>query len=200
MRRALRYLAASATAFAAVLALGTPASAGTVTPGGSFTATMSPWVLTDLGSGAAISCTSLAYSGTLMSSAGSSIGWITTSTATGCTGPVGLSFSVSAQGLPWSVNETSYNATTGIALGTFAGVRIKLSGLCNATLAGPGGITSPGTVNWSHNNSTAQLLAVTGGTLRVYGVSGTCLGLLNNGDTVTVNSNAFTLSPPQTIS
>ncbi|CAG7630801.1 hypothetical protein [Actinacidiphila bryophytorum] len=200
-RRALRISAAVAAAFTAVVALAGSAFAGTVSPGGSFTATKSPWTVTDPTTGVTLSCGSLTLAGTLASSPSTLIGTINSASATGCSGPAGITFSLSFQGLPWRIDELAYNASTGVATGTITGVIARLSGLCNATLAGTGGPTSPGTLNWSHNNGAPQILNVTGsGPLRASSVSGTCLGLINNGDTMTVGTGAFTLNPPQTIS
>lgn len=198
---ALRILAPLAAAFAAVLALGTSAFAGTVSPGGPFTATVSPWTIRDPATGATITCGSLTLAGTLASSPGTTIGSVGSAAAGSCSGPGGISLGLTFLGLPWTVDETAYSGSTGVATGTITGVRVQLSGpLCSATTAGVGGPVTPGTLNWSHNNDTSpQLLAVSGGALRVYSVSG-CLGLLDNGDSATFASGTFTLSPPQMIS
>ncbi|WP_329179531.1 hypothetical protein [Streptomyces sp. NBC_01477] len=199
MRRALRYLAPLIAAFAAVLTLSTSAFAGTVTPGGPFTAATSPWVIGNPVTGVNITCGTLNLGGTLMSSSTPVIGHVSSATATMCSGPAGLTFTMSFLGLPWTVNETTYNATTGVATGTLTGFRVQLSGICKATIAGPGGAGVGGTLGWSHNNSVPQTLTVTSGSLVLYNVTG-CLGLLNNGNAVTVGTGAYTLSPPQSIS
>ncbi|WP_327291422.1 hypothetical protein [Streptomyces sp. NBC_01198] len=200
MRRALRILVPLAAAFAAVFTLGTSAFAGTVTPGGTFTATLAPWTVANPATGFNVTCASLALHGSLMSSSSPTIGHFTSAAATSCVGPGGIAVTETFLGLPWTINETAYNSSTGVALGTFTGLRVQLTGpLCGATVAGAGGGTSPATLTWSHSNSSPQLLTVTGGGLHVFNVTG-CFGLLHNGDSVTVGSNAFTLSPPQTIS
>jgi hypothetical protein len=200
-RRALRISAVVAAAFTAVVALATSAFAGTVSPGGAFTATRSPWIVTDPTTGVTLTCGSLTLAGTLASSPTTLIGTVNTATATGCSGPGGITFSLTFQGLPWRIDELTYDGSTGIATGTISGVIARLSGLCNATVSGIGGPTSPGTLDWSHNNSVPQILNITGsGPLRASSVSGTCLGLINNGDTMTVGTGPYTLNPPQTIS
>jgi hypothetical protein len=173
-----------------------------VSPGGHFTATRSPWTFTNATTGATVTCSSLTLGGTLTSSASTLIGNVTTTTATACTGPAGIAFTLAFQGLPWRIDELAYNATTGVATGTVTGVRVLVSSsvLCSATISGPSGPTSPGTLNWSHGNATPQNLTITGnGPLRVFNATG-CLGLMNNGDAVNIGTGVHTLSPPQTIS
>lgn len=200
-RRALRISAAAAAAFTAIVALAGSAFAGTVSPGGAFTATRSPWTVTDPTTGTTLTCGSLTLAGTLASSPTTLIGTVDSASATGCSGPAGITFSLSFQGLPWRIDELVYNASTGVATGTITGFIVRLNGLCSATLSGTGGPTSPGTLYWSHNNGIPQILNITGsGPLRASSVSGVCLGLINNNDPVTVGGGPYALSPPQTIS
>ena len=112
-------------------------------------------------------------------------------TWTSCSGPLGITFAVTAGGLPWALNATSYSA--GVTTGTLTGVAAHISGLgCTADF---GGATSgsTATLNATYNNST-HVLAVSGGNLHAYNVSGTCLGLINSGDAATYTA-AYALSP-----
>jgi hypothetical protein len=172
-----------------------------VSPGGPYRATKAPWTASDPVSAAGLSCTSLTLAGTLASAPGSLIGTVTSASATGCSMSGGITFSLSFQGLPWTIDELTYNGSTGVSTGTITGFIARLNGLCSATLSGAGGPTSPGILAWSHDNGIPQILDVTGsGPLRASSVSGVCLGLINNNDPVTVGGGPYALSPPQTIS
>ncbi|WP_333771814.1 hypothetical protein [Streptomyces sp. IBSBF 2435] len=177
---------------AAVGLAASPASAAgtwTVTGGGNFTASASKPTLKDTNTGTTLNCTSSAATGSAPNGTGLSgtgIASIATLSFTGCTGPAGISFTVSAQGLPWHINAGSYNATTGVTTGTLTGVIAKLSGLCNATFADPSGVTTGATLTATYTNST-HTLAITGGNLKAYSVSGICLGLINSNDLAVFN-------------
>ena len=104
---------------------------------------------------------------------------ISSVTWTSCSGPLGITFAVTAQGLPWAVHATSYSA--GVTTGTLTGVQAHISGLgCTADF---GGATSgsTATLDVSYSNAT-HTLSVSGGDLHAYNVSGTCLGLINAND------------------
>jgi hypothetical protein len=177
-------------AMAAAIGLAaSPASAAgtwTVTGGGSFTAAASHPTLKDSNTGTTLDCTSSAASGSATNGtglSGTNIAAISGLSFTGCTGPAGISFTVAPQGLPWHLNAVSYDGTD-VTTGTLTGVIAKLSGLCNATFAGTTSSTSTATLSATYTNST-HTLAITGGSLKAYSVSGICLGLINNNDLAT---------------
>jgi hypothetical protein len=174
-------------AFAAAIALAaSPASAAgtwTVAGGGSITGVSTNSVLTDSGTGTQLKCTSSHAGGTATNGTGLSgtgIASITSVTWTSCSGPLGITFTVAAQGLPWAVNAVSYSA--GVTTGTLSGVKAHISGLgCTADF---GGATSgsAATLNVTYTNSSHTLSIKGTGNLHAYNVSGTCLGLINSGD------------------
>jgi hypothetical protein len=199
MRMSLtKVLLAGATAAAAVLTLSAaPALAATtytVSPGGAYTGTAGTTTFTDTSTGSVLTCKSATAKGTLKSGSGLSgtgIGTITSTTFTTCTGPLGLTFTVTQVGT-WSLNITSNSG--GTSVGNVSNVDATLSGpLCSATVKGAADAT--------YVNSTGVLtlkpVSGSGHTLTVSGVSG-CLGLIKNGDTSTFNG-AYTISPKQTI-
>lgn len=198
MRKAAKSsLVAGAAIAAAVGFAAAPASAAgtwTVTGGGSFTAKATNPILTDTRTGTQLKCSSSSAAGSAANGTGLSgtgIGKITSVTWTSCSGPLGITFSVTAQGLPWAVNAASYSG--GVTTGTLTGVKAHISGLgCTADF---GGATSgsTATLNATYNNST-HTLAVSGGNLHAYNVSGTCLGLINTGDAATYTA-SYVLSP-----
>jgi hypothetical protein len=104
-----------------------------------------------------------------------------------------------ATDLPWHVNFSAYNATTGVAAGSFSHIHINVSSPgCRAVIDGTSAEASDGIVKISYTDSTAKLKTrTTGGNLHFYNVAG-CLGLLLTGDLVTV-SGTFTVSPKQAI-
>ena len=116
-----------------------------------------------------------------------------------CTGPLGLSFTVTAAHLPWSLNANSYNASTGVTKGVITGAHATLSGSgCSAVVDGSSATGNNGTVAGTYTNSKHQLKTLTtGGNLHIYDVNG-CFGLIANGDTATLSGTA-TISPAQTI-
>ncbi|CAG7630791.1 hypothetical protein [Actinacidiphila bryophytorum] len=179
-------LVTGAAMAAAIGLAASPASAAgtwTVTGGGSFTASASHPILKDSNTGTTLDCTSSAASGSAANGtglSGTNIATISGLSFTGCTGPAGISFTVAPQGLPWHLNAASYDGSD-VTTGTLTGVIAKLSGLCNATFAGTTSSTSPATLTATYTNST-HTLAITGGSLKAYSVSGICLGLINNND------------------
>jgi hypothetical protein len=199
MRQISKATAVAATALAAVVGFGTTqasaAGTWTVSGGGSFTAKATTPTLKDTTTGATLSCTSSSAAGSAPNGTGlsgtpiatiSSVSWVS------CTGPLGISFSVTAKNLPWSLNATSYNASTGTTTGSLTGVEASISGtLCSASFAGTSA-TSPATLTGTYVNST-HTLTISGGNLHAWGVSG-CLGLINNGDAASYSA-AYVVTP-----
>lgn len=176
------------------------ATTWTVSPGGSITATGGKTTLKDTGTGTTLNCTSSSGKGSVKSGSGLSgtgIGSITSLTFSSCTGPLGLTFTVTSSAFPWSLNATSFSS--GVTSGTISGVHAKLSGpSCSATVDGTSATADNGTVDVTYTNSTGVLkVLTTGGNLHIYGVSG-CAGLIKSGDASTF-SGSYTVSPKQTI-
>jgi hypothetical protein len=185
-------------AFAAVLGLAaSPAFALTsVVTGsstsGAITASAATPTLTDTTTGTKLTCTSSSATGNVPNGTHTPVGTISAATFATCKGPAGITFTVTAQGTPWSINATG--ATSGgVTAGSLTGVRAKLSGLCNATFAGSASSTSGATLTGTYTNST-HTLSITGGSLKAYSVSGLCLGLINNNDLATFNAK-YVVSP-----
>ncbi|MFJ8045290.1 hypothetical protein ACIRBX_32775 [Kitasatospora sp. NPDC096147] len=171
----------------------------TASPGGPWTAKATSPKLTDTKTGTKLTCTSSSAAGTLATSSATGVGIssITSVSWASCSGPLGITFSVTPVGLPWSLNAVSYNAGTGVTTGTLTGVKAHISGAgCTADFAGPTS-TTPATLTGTYSNST-KTLTISGGDLHAYGVSGSCLGLLNNNDPAVYNA-AYVLSGSQVI-
>ncbi|GAA2132739.1 hypothetical protein GCM10009760_08060 [Kitasatospora kazusensis] len=195
-------VAAVALTAALGLTAGSASAAGTwtATPGGAWTAKATTPKLTDTSTGTQLTCSSSSAAGTLQSGSGlsgtgissiTSVGW------TSCSGPFGITFTVTANGLPWALNAVSYNATTGVTTGTITGVKAHISGAgCTADFAGTSSTTAA-TLNGTYTNS-SHTLSLSGGNLHAYNVSGSCLGLLNSGDAATYVAN-YVLAGAQTI-
>lgn len=172
----------------------------TVKPGGNITAKSGTTTLTDTKTGTKLVCKSSSTTASLKSGSGlsgSGIGSIKTISFATCTGPLGLTFTVTAGHLPWKLNATSYSG--GVTKGTITGIHATLSGPgCSATVDGSSATANNGKVAVTYTNSSGALkVLTTGGTLKVYNVSG-CAGLLNSGDSSTFSA-SYTVSPKQTI-
>jgi len=172
-----------------------------ISPGGNITATAGKTTLKDVRSGAVLSCTSSKSTGTLKSGhgiSGTNLGSIKTLTFSGCTGPLGLTFTVTNSGFPWTLHGTAFNATSGVTTGNITGIKSHLSGpSCSADVAGATA-TTPGKVKVTYTNSTHKLkVLASGGTLHVFNVVN-CAGLIHSGDAATFVG-TYTVSPAQTI-
>jgi hypothetical protein len=172
-----------------------------ISPGGNFSASAGTTKLTDTNTGSVLSCTSSKSTGTLKSGhgiSGTNIGSIKTLTFSGCTGPLGLTFTVTNKNFPWTLHGTAYNATSGVTTGNITGIKAHLSGPgCSANVAG-GTASSAGKVKIKYTNSTHKLkVLASGGTLHVWNVSG-CAGLINSGDPTTFVG-TYLVSPAQKI-
>jgi hypothetical protein len=190
--------AVTGAAFAAVLGLAAaPAFALTsVVTGssstGAITAVAATPTLTDTTTGTKLTCTSSNAAGTVLNGTHTPLGTISSVTFATCKGPGSITFTVTAQGTPWTLNATGVTSG-GVTPGSLTGVRAKLTGLCNATFAGSAGSTSGATLTGNYNNAT-HTLTINGGSLKAYSVSGLCLGLINNNDLATFNA-AYVVSP-----
>jgi hypothetical protein len=170
-------------------------------PGGNISASAGVTKLTDTNTGSVLSCKTSTSTGTLKSGSGISgtnLGSIKTLKFNTCMGPLGLVFTVSNSGFPWTLHGTAFNAGTGVTTGNITGIKSHLSGpSCSADVAGTTA-TTPGKVKVTYTNSTHKLkVLATGGTLHVFNVAG-CAGLINSGDATTFVG-TYTVTPAQTI-
>jgi hypothetical protein len=173
----------------------------TITPGGNYSASAGTTKLTDTNTGSVLQCTSSKTTGTLKSGhgiSGTNLGSVKTLTFSGCTGPLGLTFTVTNSNFPWTLHGTAYNATSGVTTGNITGIKSHLSGpSCSANVAGATA-TSPGKVKVTYTNGTHKLKVLAGGgTLHVWNVSG-CAGLIHSGDATTFTG-TYLVSPAQKI-
>jgi hypothetical protein len=174
----------------------------TVRPGGPVSMKSGKFILTDTATGQALTCPSTTFRGTLKGGSGlpaTGIGSITTVRSMFCPTPLGPSFTLTARALPWHLNVSSYNATTGVVTGSLSHLQIALSGTgCTAVIDGTSSTAGDGTVKVRYTNSTGRLQTrTTGGNLHFYHVRG-CAGLLNTGDPATIRV-TLTVSPRQAI-
>jgi len=190
--------AALALGIGTASAMATTAATWTVKPGGNVTGNAGKTTLTDKNTNQTLSCKSSATTAKLDKGSGQTnpLGKINSATFSTCTGPGGLTFTVttSASTSPWKLNGSTFSG--GVTHGTITGIRANLSGVgCSATVGGTTA-TSTGKVTGTYTNSTG-ILKVSGGNLHVWNVSG-CLGLINSGDATTFVG-SYTISPKQTI-
>jgi hypothetical protein len=205
LKRTYGILFAGAATAAVIGLSAAPAFAATtwsVSPGGAITAKSGTTTLTDTTTGNSLTCTSSKTAATLKSGtglAGAGLGSITSVTFTSCTGPLGLTFTVKSNALPWKLNAVSYTSSTGVTHGTITGIDATLTGpSCSATVDGTAAGADNGKVKATYTNSTGKLkVLATGGNLHVYDVSG-CAGLINSGDATTFTA-TYKVSPVQTI-
>jgi hypothetical protein len=174
----------------------------TVKPGGSITGVAKNPKLTDTATGTVLTCTTLNAAGTAKAGSGLSgtnIASITSVTFKTCTGPLGLTFTVTTAHLPWELSAKSYNAATGVTRGIITGGHASLSGSgCSAVVDGTSATADNGSIAGTYTNGTHKLKTLTtGGNLHIYDVSG-CFGLIANGDAATLSGSA-TITPAQTI-
>lgn len=201
-RRALFTGAATAVAIGASAGVALAvAITFSITPGGNISASAGVTSLKDTATGSVLTCKTSKSTGTLKSGhgiAGTNIGSIKTLTFTTCTGPLGLTFTVTNSGFPWTLSGTAFNAGTGVTTGFINGIKSHLSGpSCSADVAGATA-TAKGKVKVTYTNSTHKLkVLATGGNLHVFNVSG-CAGLINSGDATTFTG-TYTVTPAQTI-
>jgi hypothetical protein len=190
--------AVAVVALTASTALATAKTTWTVSPGGSIAASGSGQVK-DTKTGTVAKCTSIKTSGTLKSGSGLSgtdLGTISAGTFTGCTIAT-ISVTVTTEDLPWHLNATSYDSSTGVTSGTLTGVELAASATgCSATLEGT--TATNGKIKVTFTNSTGVLkLLGSGGNLTAEDVDG-CFGLVNDGDHQDA-SGSLTVTPKQTI-
>ncbi|MFF8828378.1 hypothetical protein [Streptomyces sp. NPDC015131] len=198
MRRITRISAISAAALlaaagiSATTASAAPQAQWTVSnPAASdaFSATNVPGVtavLTNVTTGATITCTVYAANGTAVDgvySSGTGLATLASATfgtaATKCNGPLGSKW-VSSSAQPMKLNGVSYSG--GVTKGTLTGVKVNLTGTsllgtCNATIEG-----SANTGTYTNSSGVLEIVPDTTPALTVTSASGSCAGLINTGN------------------
>jgi hypothetical protein len=199
--------AALAVAVAVALAAG-PASAAarktwTISRGGAVTLSAKGFTLEDATAGFSLPCKASAAKAKLKAGkglSGKAAGTVTAASTAGC-GTQGFTIKITAGHLPWHLNLVSYNAAKGVTTATLTGIHLSLSVPalgCTAVADGTKGNADNGSLAVTYTNKTAKLTTLkTGGKLRLYDIHN-CLGLISNGDTVTI-SVSYAVSPAQKI-
>jgi hypothetical protein len=200
-------LTSTALAVVAALALVAPASAAkptwTITPGGAFKAAAKSFTLKDATAGLSLPCKASAGKGALKKGKGlPGAGAVTLSavSASACS-TEGVSITIKPAHLPWHLNLVSYNPKTGVTTGTLTGIHATMSVPavgCSAAVDGTKPTAGNGQITVTYTNKTGKLVLLTSGSkLHLFNVKG-CLGLVNNGDTMTMSA-AYAVSPKQKI-
>ena len=175
----------------------------TVSPGGAITAMAGKTTLTDTPTGATSSCQSSRMSGTLKQGSGlpgAGIGSLATAVYSLCqAGP--FPGKLTARGLPWQLNLTSYDRSTGVARGTISHFQINFAPSfiqCTAAVKATGSTTPDGVAPVSYASKTGTVKILTTGSNLHWNHVHQCAGIINNGDAATISA-SYTISPPQVI-
>jgi hypothetical protein len=187
---------------------GAPAQAGaaatwTVSPGGAATAkaTAGTITLTDTSTGAVGTCASSKATGTVKRGSGLSgqdIGTVTAAAFGSCAALGSVPMTVTSKGLPWRISFTSYNATTDVVAGTVSGVKVVLTGSCDAAVNGSSGSAADGVVSAVYNDRIGQLTFLSSGSNLHYWHVKHCYRLINDGDPVALTA-SYMVRPIQDI-
>jgi hypothetical protein len=203
------FVTAGAVALAAGLtaapSLASTAATWNVSPGGAVALIQSGhFTLADVTTGNSIACARTKGTGQFKSGSGlpgAGIGSVSALSLSQCTGPGGLTFTMTPRHLPWALNADSYDPsiTSGTVTGTISGLHVALSGTgCRATVDGTSATADNGQTEIHYHNSLGKLkIRTESSTLHLYHVSG-CGGVINSGDAVTISS-AYHVTPAQTI-
>ncbi|MFJ2955755.1 hypothetical protein [Streptomyces sp. NPDC087270] len=132
--------------------------------------------------------------------AGQSIGEWTSLPSFMCSGPLGIVHTVTVGKLPWHLDATAYDAASDTTTGMLTGLSFHWVGLGSTVdFDGPGGAGSgTGSLPFSYDNAAHLLTLNGGGALEAYNVTGTDLGLLDDGDPVGLDA-TMPVTPAQTI-
>lgn len=187
---------------------GAPAQAGaaatwTVSPGGAATAkaTAGTITLTDTSTGAVGTCASSKATGTVKRGSGLSgqdIGTVTAAAFGSCAALGSVPMTVTSKGLPWRISFTSYNATTDVVAGTVSGVKVVLTGSCDAAVNGSSGPAADGVVRAVYNDRIGELTFLSSGSNLHYWHVKHCYRLINDGDPVALTA-SYMVRPIQDI-
>jgi hypothetical protein len=200
-------ITSAALAAATVLGMAVPASAAqpswTISKGGAVKITAKSFTLEDVTAGFSLPCKSSVLKGKLKSGKklpGKGAGTLTSAATGGCS-TNGFTIVIKATHLPWKLNLVSYNAKTGVTTATATGLHLAMSvpGIgCSAAVDGTGAAKDNGLIKVAYSNKTGKLTTLkTGGNLHLYAVK-SCLGLVNNGDTMAISA-TYTVSQKQKI-
>lgn len=185
-----------------------PASAAapkkwTISHGGAVTLAAKGFTLKDATAGFSLPCKASVAKAKLKAGkglSGTAAGTVTAASTSGCSTD-GFTIKIAAGHLPWHLNLVSYNAAKGVTGAVLTGMHLSLSVPavgCTAVADGTAGNADNGSLAVTYTNKTHQLTTLkTGGKLHLYDVHG-CLGLINNGDTVTISA-TYAVSPAQKI-
>ncbi|AYN34448.1 hypothetical protein DUI70_3949 [Streptomyces albus] len=193
VRKAAVVVAASSAAFglAVTSTSAAPPATWTVTPGGAVTAHAdNPAVVTDSGE---FACDSADGTGSVKGGSGldgAGIGSIDSLSFDGCSA-LGLTLEITTNGTPYAINITGVSADNpDHVTGEIAGVNAHVSGpACSADFTG--------TVHGYFDNTKSALIA-DGTSQDLTASNASCLGIINNGDTVALKA-TVEMSPGQTI-
>lgn len=196
-----------AAALAAALTVAAPAGTAraddgtwTAAPGGAVSAT-APVSIRNVTKGWAADCPSASFSGSVPGGSGhSGYGLLSFDQAafTGCTGPNGLSVTVTVDNLPWDFYADAYDAGRGKATGTFNNLYLTLdvSNGCRMDVSAPDG--APGSTDAAHTNGD-HTLSLSGARLGTTFTNFKCTGAFaETGDTIELSS-ALPITPGQTL-
>jgi hypothetical protein len=119
---------------------------------------------------------------------GTGIGTVSSFTFGTCAGPPGFTYTLTLRHLPYTLNATSYNSSSGTTTAKIIGIHGTLEGsACSAVIDGTGAGADNGTLAINYANSTPKLkFLTTGGNLRFYQVVG-CAGLIRSQDHLTLS-------------
>jgi hypothetical protein len=178
------------------------AATWTVSPGGTATATATAGTitLTDTRTGAVGTCTSSKVTGTLKKGSGLSgqdIGTVTAAAFSSCATLGSVPLTVTPAGLPWRISFTSYHPKIGVVAGTVSGVKVVLTGTCDAVVNGTSG-PADGVVSALYNDRIGQLTFLASGTNLHYWHVNNCHQLINDGDPVALTA-SYAVRPIQDI-
>jgi hypothetical protein len=187
---------------------GAPAQAGaaatwTVSPGGAATATATAGTvsLTDTSTGAVGTCASATASGRVKGGSGlpgRDIGTVTAAAFGSCAALGSVPLTVTSRGLPWQISFTSYHATAEVVAGTVSGIKVALTGSCDAVVNGSGGPAADGVVSAVYNDRIGQLTFLSNGSNLHYWHVKHCDRLISDGDPVTLTA-SYMVRPTQDI-
>jgi hypothetical protein len=146
-------------------------------------------VLTNKSTGAQVTCRTISATGSAVDgvrASGDGLATIQTanfgSSTAKCSGPLGSTW-VAVSNAPMTLNGTTYSA--GVTKGTITGIDVKLTGTslvgtCTARIKG-----SANTGSYTNATGVLEILNDATPALTISEVSGSCAGLLNNGNVAT---------------
>ena len=201
--RVLAGIAVLAASLGAAPAQAHTATTWSVSPGGAATATATAGTvtLTDTSTGAVGTCASSKATGTVKKGSGLSgrdIGSVSAAAFGSCTALGSVPLIITSRGLPWRISFTSYNATTGVVRGTVSGVKVALTGSCDAVVNGSSSPAADGVVSAVYNDRIGQLTFLSSGSNLHYWHVQHCDRLINDGDPVALTA-SYMVRPVQHI-